>query len=314
MSAQIIQLNQASIALEKASQDLESKAQSNLTSKAYRGAVNAYLEYCKVNRYEVGQESTRFYLITLSLPIEQGGLGRALSTIQQHYSALVGWDPSLKHLRLEKLMKGLRRELALKPTQSKKALTLEIAQQILDAIPTDTNRGVRDRALITTAWVTASRKKELLGLDVDHIVSTDQGYVLSVLEKGSDVAREKLINHDFILDAYNNLNQWLGVVGLSYGPLWCRVRRGDSLDRSKRLSHSGLDKVFKGLLIAADIDPKLYSPHCIRAGFATDQALKGTSLARVQAVTGHKSIESLKHYWDRAELLKNHPMSGGNNE
>jgi len=314
MSAQIIQLNQASLALEKASQDLESKAQSNLTSKAYSGAVNAYLEYCNANRYEVGQESTRFYLITLSLPTEQGGLGRALSTIQQHYSALVGWDPSLKHLRLEKLMKGLRRELALKPTQSKKALTLDIAQQILDAIPTNTNRGIRDRALITTAWVTASRKKELLGLDVDHIVSTDQGYVLSVLEKGSDVAREKLINHDFILDAYNNLHQWLGVVGLSYGPLWCRVRRGDGLDRSKRLSHSGLDKVFKSLLIAADIDPKLYSPHCIRAGFATDQALKGTSLARVQAVTGHKSIESLKHYWDRAELLKNHPMSGDNNE
>lgn len=310
MNAKILPLHQASSRLEKVSQELEAKTKSDHTHDAYSRAVKAYQAYCTSWRHEIGPDSFRWYLITMNLPKSDGGLGRALSTIRQHYSGIIAWDKSLKHWRVEQLMEGITREHAFDAPNHTNALTLDMAQRILSTIPTDTSRGIRDRALITTCWVTASRKKELLGIDVDHIVSADSGYTIRVLEKGSDTARDKYINRDFILDAHQNLEHWLNLVE-SWGPLWRPISRSGNVI-NRRLSRSGFDSIFKGLLGPAEIDPKLYSPHSIRGGFVTHGASNNMSLAKIQAVTGHKSVESLKHYWDRAELLKNHPMSGDN--
>ena len=307
MNAKLIELNKAAARFERLSKELESEETCSNTKQAYETAVRGYEDFCIETNQPLTEESLRYYLIYL-----ESDLGRALSTIRQHYSGVIAWNPSLKSERVQAVMRTIGKRHALKPTKGKKALTRELAERILSVLPSETKRELRDRALITTAWVTASRKFELLGLDVSHIVSTKTGYALQVLEKGATEARTKYVNRDFILQAHSNLTAWLNIVGDS-GPLWCRVRRGDNLDRSSRLSPSGFDKIFKRLLELADIDPKEYSPHCLRAGFITHEANKGTSLATVQAVTGHKTVESLKHYWDTAELLKSHPMSEDNN-
>ena len=308
MTAKIIQLNAVSERFERLSRELESEDTCSNTKQAYETAVRAYEDFCITHNLALCEASLRYYLIYL-----ERDLGRAVSTIRQHYSGVIAWDPSLKSASVERVMRSISKRHALDPINKKKALTRELAERILSKLPANTVRELRDRALVTTAWVTASRKFELLGLDVSHIVSTDSGYALRVLLKGASEPIVKYINEDFILDAHSNLTAWLDVVGDS-GPLWCRVRRGDNIDRTKRLSPSGFDSIFKRLLALAAIDPREYSPHCIRHGFITHEANKGTSLAKVQAVTGHKSVESIKHYWDQAELLKSHPMSGDNNQ
>tara|TARA_R100000152_G_C6776479_1_gene205627 strand:+ start:891 stop:1805 length:915 start_codon:yes stop_codon:yes gene_type:complete len=303
MTAKVIKLDPLA-ALDAQAKQIEQGIQSPRTVDAYQRVLASFDDWCQTRGVSSCSRSAIAYLT------EMHNQGLAYATINQAYSALV--QAGYRSERLENLIQSLKREHATRPKKRLKALTPELAQAMIGALDLSTHRGIRDRALLTTAWVTASRKKELLGLDVNHIVSIPDGFTLQVVEKGSIDSRLKLVLKDFALDAYQSLKNYLDLVG-DTGPLWRPVSRADRLV-DRRLSRSGFDSVFSKTLQSAGIDPSQYSPHSIRAGFITDCAKRGVHMAITQAVTGHKSLEAMKRYYDQSELLQNHPMSMGDND
>jgi integrase len=55
---------------------------------------------------------------------------------------------------------------------------------------------------------------------------------------------------------------------------------------------------------AAGIDPKPYSGHSLRAGFATSAALAGATEFPIARQTGHKSTAMIKRYVRAADMWR----------
>ena len=56
----------------------------------------------------------------------------------------------------------------------------------------------------------------------------------------------------------------------------------------------------------AGLDPREFSGHSLRAGFATSAAETGASILKIMETTRHKSIDVLAAYVRRVDLFKDH--------
>ena len=169
--------------------------------------------------------------------------------------------------------------------------------------------------MLSVAWSTASRKSELLNLNVDMILRDFGSLWIVVKEKRKVTSRRKPIpgavgDLSIPLTPSTHLARWLERSGITSGPLWRKINKSGVVE-DKRLSRSGFDIIFKRIIKQSGLDPALYSPHSVRAGFVTYAAKNGHSVAATLAVTGHKDTNSLKHYFDTQEMLKLHPLLGG---
>ena len=178
----------------------------------------------------------------------------------------------------------------------------------------DSLRDYRDKALLSVAWSTASRKSELLSLTVENIVRETAGFVIVVKLKGANTLSEKFIpgavgDLSIPLTPSTHLARWLEISEIKEGPIWRNVNKAGRIS-DKGLSRSGLDKVFKRIVENAGLDPALFSAHSVRTGFVTYAAKNGFGIAETMAVTGHKSIQSVKSYWDSQAMRKLHPLAG----
>lgn len=91
------------------------------------------------------------------------------------------------------------------------------------------------------------------------------------------------------------LRGWLEFSGITSGPLFRRISRGDRV-LDGRLSAQGIATVVKRAGEAVGLDPKTLGGHSLRAGFVTEAACRGESAFRIMATTRHRSTESLKAY------------------
>ena len=55
----------------------------------------------------------------------------------------------------------------------------------------------------------------------------------------------------------------------------------------------------------AGIDTAKVSAHSIRSGFVTEAARQGVAMLDTMAITTHRSVETLRHYYRPAELAAN---------
>src|SRR5262245_57497199 len=162
-------------------------------------------------------------------------------------------------------------------------LAFDEVDRLLAAPDTDTDKGLRDRAMLEVLYATGLRVSELIGLEVDG-VNTEVGFVRCI-GKGS---KERIVPLGD--SAAAAVSAYLGAR---------QVRKATNYlflnNRGDKLSRMGFWKILRGYGLRAGIRKKL-TPHVLRHSFATHLLERGADLRAVQTMLGHSNISTTEIY------------------
>lgn len=170
-------------------------------------------------------------------------------------------------------------------------LSHEEVQRLFDAIPTDTEAGLRDRAFIELLYSSGLRVSELTGLNRDHINLKRREFM--VRGKGQK-DRPVFISKR----AANEIENYLAARADSLPPLFIRYGGHEAVNNSgdfKRLSPRSIQRLVAHYARLAGIT-KHVSPHTLRHSFATGLLANGADLRSVQVMLGHSNIATTQIY------------------
>lgn len=156
---------------------------------------------------------------------------------------------------------------------------------------TDSQNGMRDRAIIELLFSSGLRVSELVGLDRDHINLKRREFM--VRGKGQ---KDRPI---FISpEAAGWIGRYLDMRQDNSKPLFIRYSGSKKVDLSgnyKRLTARSIQRMVARYALLAGIT-KHVSPHTLRHSFATDLLMNGADLRSVQAMLGHSNIATTQIY------------------
>jgi integrase len=173
--------------------------------------------------------------------------------------------------------------------------------------------GLRDAALLETAWASGGRRRaELAALrveDLDRSAFAAEGAIglrLRETKTHKETAPPPLL---LTGRAATALDLWLRASGVKDGPVFRALTRPDrrgaarALDRG--LSPTAIRAAFARLVAAAGLPKGYASPHGLRSGFVTEAARAGIAVEAVMRVTLHRSRDQVAAYYHELDLTKN---------
>lgn len=174
-----------------------------------------------------------------------------------------------------------------------KFLTLDQLERLLLAPTTDTEIGLRDRAILETFFSTGLRVAELANLDRDQLRIKDStnGLEIAVVGKGSKVRTVY-----FSERAIGALRNYLKKRKDLDKALFINYKPGISkTDLQRRLTTKSIEDIVKKYVKISGL-PVMATPHTIRHSFATDLLSQGVDLRLVQEFLGHRNIATTQIY------------------
>mgnify|MGYP000279253755 FL=1 len=219
--------------------------------------------------------------------------GESLSIITQSYH-LIALRGFLTYLSRRDIP-SLAADKIILPKTSRKQVTFLHYDEILrmiDQIPTDSESGLRDRAIIELLFSSGLRVSELVNLNRDHInLSRREFMVRGKGQKDRPVfISKKAAEH---VEAYLQARtDNLPALFLSYSKA---SQSADTSGNFRRLGARSIQRMVGQYARLAGIT-KHVSPHTMRHSFATDLLMNGADLRSVQSMLGHSNISTTQVY------------------
>ena len=267
------------------------------TERAYDGDWDRWQGWCISRRIPSVPPDARAMYAYASWLADEGKraatIDRAIAAISTR-SELMGHPKPVFDKRLQSLMKGVRKRAGRRPRPMTPLMPLELAR----ALETQgaTLREIRDRALLLIGLAGAFRRSELVSIQWEEVVYTDQGVRIYVPESKTDKEEEGAwvaIEHGDVESTcpVAALSTWEHYTGRDGGPVFRQITRMDRV-LDKQASDSTVARVVKWAAEAAELDPTLYSGHSLRSGYATAAALVGKRLEVIMKHGRWKRVES----------------------
>ena len=249
---------------------------SSHTTDAYRRDLVHFVEFCSSEDVgdfaSVDRPLLRRYLAALDKH------GYARRSIARKSSAVRAFfdDAVRRHLLTQNPAAGLSRPRL--PERLPRALPQRQVSSLLDSLPAQTPKDLRDRAILELLYSTGIRVSELAGLKIDSM-SAD---LLTVLGKGS-----RMRSIPVGRPAQEAVARWLDegrpeMAGPEAGS-WLFVG-----ERGRHLDERGVRRVVRNR--AATF------PHALRHSFATHLLEGGADLRAVQELLGHRDLATTQLY------------------
>ena len=183
----------------------------------------------------------------------------------------------------------------------KDALTVKQCQALLQAIDISTQKGKRDRAIISLMMTAGLRTIEIVRANIEDLHTLGDSVYLSVQGKGHDDKSAKILVasqvHNFIqeyLETRENFSKT--------EPLFTSTSRRNF---NQRMDTQSISKLVKNKLREISLDDARYTAHSLRHTAATQALLNGVSLTQVQQVLRHTNINTTLIYTHNIERMKN---------
>ncbi len=173
------------------------------------------------------------------------------------------------------------------PPRFPKALTEAQVEELLAAPATDTDLGLRDRAMLEVLYATGLRVSELVGLTLAEVSLTDG--LVRVIGKGS---KERVVPMG------EEARAWVDRYAKRARPALLRGRIAEAMfvtQRGSAMTRQMFWKLIRRYAVVADIRAPL-SPHGLRHAFATHLLNHGADLRVVQMLLGHADISTTQIY------------------
>jgi site-specific recombinase XerD len=162
--------------------------------------------------------------------------------------------------------------------------------------------GLRDRALLLTAYDGLLRRSELISLRVEDIVNNrNDSFKIKLRRSKTDqdgLGRWLYLSNQTQAAIAN----WLEAAQINSGNLFRAINRANEL--SERLSASQVNRIYKKLARKLNLEPHLVkriSGHSIRVGAAQDLMLSGSSLPIIMAKGRWSKTDTMMRYVEQAD-------------
>lgn len=162
---------------------------------------------------------------------------------------------------------------------------------LFDACDATTAQGARDAALLAVLYGAGLRRAEVVALDVADF-DLESGELRIRRGKGRKARTVWVTN-----GARDALKAWLEIRGREPGPLFQAVGKSGDI-RLGRITTSAVYQILGRLQEAAKVKP--FSPHDCRRSYITALLAAGNSIAVVQKLAGHASVNTTARY-DRSD-------------
>lgn len=244
------------------------------------------------------------YLAAMAETLKPATLSRRLASISKAHQALDLPSPVFSEI-VRAAFQGVRREYGTAQRQAKPLLKDDLID-ILDRLA-DSNKGIRDRALLLIGFAGGFRRSELVGIDIDHIEHVRQGMIVTLPRSKTDQeGKGRKVGIPFGRGRHcpvKTLEAWLDLSRITTGPVFRPINRHGHVEYSLRLSGEAVSIIVKDAVHLIGFDPDLYSGHSLRAGLATSAAMAGVPTHKIRQTTGHSSDSMLGRYIRDGDLF-----------
>jgi integrase len=229
-------------------------------------------------------------------------LKRRLASISVIHK-LKGHYIDIKHpLIIENLM-GIQRKKGVFQKSKNPILVNELNEiiNIIDKSEKDEGKKARDKALILIGFSGGFRRSELVNIDLEDLEFTKEGVKIFIKRSKTDQSGEGMIK----AIPYFKEKSFCPVIFLKNWIEISKLKSGFVFNISDKM----VAILIKKYLSAAGFDPKKYSGHSLRSGFATVAAGSGADEKSIMTMTGHKTTQMVRRYIKESNLFKNNALS-----
>ncbi|MBC7600045.1 MAG: tyrosine-type recombinase/integrase [Polaromonas sp.] len=266
------------------------------TKRAYQGDLRAFIAFTGIIQPEEFRTVTRAHILAWRAELEQQNL--AAATIRRKLAALASLYDYLCEVNAvtHNPVRGVKRPKAETSEGRTPALGDAQARALLDAPPSDTLKGKRDRAILSVLLYHALRREELTKLLVKDFNQERRGVPhLRVQGKGGKLRDLPAHAHSLRLVA-----EYLAASGHGQeadAPLFRRVRSPRAGALATALTPGGVySEVVVHYMKRVGISGENMGPHALRATAATSALEHQADIAKVQEWLGHASISTTRVY------------------
>ena len=275
------------------------------TLRAYKSDFNHFMDFCKKNNFRplpADPKIISFYITDLSSNSKVSTLKRRLASISVIHK-LKGHYIDIKHpLIIENLM-GIQRKKGVFQKSKNPILINELKEiiKVIDNSEKNILKKLRNKALILIGFSGGFRRSELVNIDFEDLEFTKEGVKIFIKRSKTDQSGEGMIKaipyfKEKTFCPVTYLKNWIEI---------CKVNKGFIFNISDKM----VAILIKKYLLAAGFDPKKYSGHSLRSGFATTAASSGADEKSIMTMTGHKTTQMLRRYIKESNLFKNNALN-----
>jgi site-specific recombinase XerD len=270
------------------------------TRRAYQNDLAGFIRFAGIQQPMEFRQVTRSHVLAWRADLEKQSLSG--STIRRKLAALASLFEYLcnQNAVTHNPVKGVKRPRVESQTGKTPALSNAQARQLLDAPPSDTLKGKRDRAILSVLLFHGLRREELTRLKVKDFAQADRGGPrMRVWGKGNKV--RYLPIHPSTLEL---VVIYLKAAGHGASPcnwLFQSVSHHHSSNSNGGLTPGAVySEVVKRYMKPLGITGDNLGPHSLRATAATCALENQADIAKVQEWLGHANINTTRVY-DRRE-------------
>ena len=186
-------------------------------------------------------------------------------------------------------------------------------RKMVRGLDLDSNRGVRDAAVLVVGFASTMRRAELVALDLADVIFTDDGLRVTLRKSKTDQeGKGRVIGLPYGSDPetcpVRTLRRWLEHAEITEGPIFRSITRADVITED-RMSARAVARAVKRAAQAVGFDPSKVAGHSLRSGFCTSAARAGASERAIARQTGHRSLATLRGYIRDGRLFEDNAAS-----
>lgn len=312
-----------------AARDFAAAAKSKNTLRAYRADWTDFTAWCaerELTALPATPETVTLYITSRARgsgdaePLKVSTLERRLSAIAQAHRLAGHETPvSRREEPLHSVWAGIVRRKGTAKQKVAPVLTEDVRQMVSMIAISDIRsgdsairlRGRRDAALLLVGFAGALRRSELTALGVDDVGVDLEGLRVRLRRSKSDQEGAGAVlgihyGGEAQTCPVRALRSWLLESGITSGALFRGITKGGKLAK-RPLSPRTVARIVKARAEAAGLDPRAYSGHSLRAGFATQAARAGVPERVIMRHTRHKDVVTLREYIREGGLFNENP-------
>lgn len=275
------------------------------TIRAYYREIDFWTQWCARHNVDPAQ-ARRIHIEMYREEMKQQGLyvttrSHKLSIVRRFYDAAVQAG-----LRETNPAAGVRGGKDQTPGEEKiKSLTANALSHLLDAVPTDTLVGKRDRAIIALMAIHGLRRIEVQRMDESSVHIEDSLVWIEVCGKGNRLRKVYLRP-----DTYQVLTDYLITKHKTGLPVSgaCFVSLSNR-SRGERISRRSLNEIVDHYLNESSLKRRGVSCHALRHTFGTLAVAGGAQVEHLRDAMGHVDIESTELYVKAVKRIENNPAN-----
>ena len=280
-------------------------SKANNTIRAYESDFKDFSLFCIKNSLismPTEPKVLSIYLTHLSKTCKFSTLKRRIASIKVIHK-MKGHYLDTKHPLVMENLLGIKR-INGAHQKAKKPLLINNLKEIIKAINELEKvkiKKIRDKSLLLLGFAGGFRRSELVNIEFNDLEFVEEGIKILIQRSKTDQLGEGSIkaipyfkNVEYC--PVTNLKNWIKIKNITSGKVF-------------NISDKSVSLILKKYALLAGLDPRKYSGHSLRSGFATSAAESGAEERNIMAMTGHKTTQMVRRYIQEANLFKNNALN-----